>query len=73
MAAARKRAEEPARDEVPLQVTVPSRVKRELDVMAAAKGRTKRSIVLEALRAIGIQTTSDEIEGRRPKRGAKSE
>ena len=58
-------------EEVPLQVTVPPRVKRELDVLAATVGRTKRSIVLEALRTVGVSTTDAEIAGRRPKRGRK--
>ena len=59
----------PETEEVPLQVTVPFRVKRELDLLAAAAGRTKRSIVLEALRTVGVSTTDAEIAGRRPRRG----
>ena len=55
-------------EEVPLQITVPPRVKRELDLIAAGAGRTKRSIVLEALRAVGVSTTDAEIAGRRPRR-----
>ena len=52
-------------DEVPLQVTVPRRVKQELDVRAAQTGRTKRTIVLEALRTAGFKMTDDEVAGRR--------
>ena len=62
---------DPKIEEVPLQVTVPPRVKRELDLIAAAAGRTKRSIVLEALRAVGVTTTDAEIAGRRPRRNKK--
>ena len=52
-------------DEVPLQVTVPRRVKRELDVRAAQAGQTKRSFVLEGLRQIGLKVSDDEVTGRR--------
>lgn len=54
-----------ADDEVPLQVTVPQRIKQELDVKAAQTGRTKRTIVLEALRAAGFDMTDEEVTGRR--------
>ena len=59
-------------EEVPLQVTVPPRIKRELDILAAGSGRTKRSMVLEALRAVGVNATDAEIAGRRPRRSPKS-
>ena len=52
-------------DEVHLQITVPQRVKHALDVQAAETGRTKRSIVLEALRAVGFYVTDEEVAGRR--------
>ena len=52
-------------DEVPLQVTVPHRVKRALDVRAAQTGQTKRSIVLEGLRLVGLEVSDDEVLGRR--------
>lgn len=52
-------------DEVPLQVTVPRRVKRALDVRAAQLGQTKRSMVLEGLRQIGLEVSDDEVTGRR--------
>ena len=54
-----------AADEVPVQVTVPRRVKRTLDVRAAQTGRTKRTIVLEALRSVGFDMTDEEVAGRR--------
>ena len=72
MAAAKWNGGDPKAEEVPLQVTVPRRVKRELDLIAAAAGRTKRSIVLEALRTVGVTTTDEEIKGRRPRRGGKA-
>ena len=73
MAAAMRNRKDRELEEVPLQVTVPRRVKRELDLMAASAGRTKRSIVLEALRAVGIHATDAEVEGRRSGRRGKSE
>lgn len=55
-------AEEP---EVPLQVTVPKRVKRAFDLKAVETGRTRRALVLEALRGVGVSVTDSEIAGRR--------
>lgn len=52
-------------EEVPLQVTVPRHIKQELDVRAAQTGRTKRTIVLEALRSAGFDMTDEEVAGRR--------
>lgn len=52
-------------DEVHLQVTVPRRVKQALDMKAAETGRTKRSIVLDALRGAGFDVTDAEVAGRR--------
>lgn len=55
-------ADEP---EVPLQVTVPKRVKRALDLKSVETGRTRRALVLEALRGVGVTVTDDDIAGRR--------
>ena len=52
-------------DEVPLQVNVPRRVKRALDMRSAETGQTKRSIVLEGLRRLEFDLTDDEIAGPR--------
>jgi hypothetical protein len=57
-----KPADEP---EVALQVTVPKRVKRALDLKSVETGRTRRALVLEALREVGVSVTDDEIAGRR--------
>jgi phosphoketolase len=51
--------------EVPLQVTVPTKVKRALDVKAAQTGRTRRALVLEGLKQVGVDVTEDDIAGRR--------
>ena len=71
MAAAKCDIPDPKLEEVPLQITVPPRVKRELDLIAAANGRTKRSIIIEALRTVGVSATDAEIDGRRPRRTRK--
>lgn len=55
-------AEEP---EVPLQVTIPKRVKHALDLKSVETGRTRRALVLEALRGVGVTVTDDDIAGRR--------
>lgn len=60
-----RRNEKSGTREVPLQVTVPQRVKHALDVHAAETGRTKRSIVLDALRGVGFDVTDEEVAGRR--------
>lgn len=36
-----------------------------MDVQAAESGRTKRSIVLEALKSMGFEVTDEEVAGRR--------
>ncbi len=51
--------------EVPLQVTIPKRVKRALDLRSVETGRTRRALVLEALREVGVTVTDDDIAGRR--------
>lgn len=56
----------PADDfEVPLQITIPKRVKRALDLKAVETGRTRRALVLEGLREVGVAVTDDDIAGRR--------
>ena len=51
--------------EVPLQVTVPRRIKHDLDLASVKTGRTRRALVLEALRGIGVTVTDEDIAGRR--------
>lgn len=51
--------------EVPLQVTVPTKVKRALDMKAAQTGRTRRALVLEGLKQVGVDVTEGDIAGRR--------
>ena len=54
--------------DVSLQVMVPSEVKDQLRHMAARENRTHRSIVLEALKRIGIKVPDGEIHDRRKTR-----
>lgn len=51
--------------EVPLQITIPPKVKRSLDLKSVETGRTRRALVLEGLRGVGIDITDDDIAGRR--------
>jgi hypothetical protein len=51
--------------EVPLQITIPPRVKRALELKAVETGRTRRALVLEALRQVGVTVTDEDIVGRR--------
>lgn len=54
-----------AEPEVPLQITVPPKVKRAIDLKSVETGRTRRALVLEALRGVGIEITDVDIAGRR--------
>lgn len=51
--------------EVPLQVTIPKRVKRALDLKSVETGQTRRALVLQALRELGVTVSDDDIVGRR--------
>ncbi|MFM9976065.1 MAG: hypothetical protein ACKVON_16010 [Beijerinckiaceae bacterium] len=51
--------------EVPLQVTVPPKIKKAIDLKSAETGRTLRALVLEGLQATGIEVSADDIAGRR--------
>lgn len=55
--------------EVPLQVLIPERIRRQLGVKAAEEGRSLRELVLQAVRSLGIEVTDADIKG---KRGRKS-
>jgi hypothetical protein len=56
---------EQTESEVPLQVTVPRKVKHALDLASVKTGRTRRALVLEALRGVGVTVTDEDIAGRR--------
>jgi hypothetical protein len=54
--------------EVPLQVLIPERVRRQLAMKAAEEGRSLRSLVLTALRGLGIDVSEADIKGKRGRR-----
>lgn len=51
--------------DVSLQVMVPERVKREVSLRAAQESTTQRTIILRALKAIGVMVKDDELCDRR--------
>jgi len=51
--------------DVSLQVMVPARVKKEVSMRAAQEGTTQRTIILRALKAIGVVVKDDELCDRR--------
>jgi hypothetical protein len=57
----------PAADEreVPLQVLIPMRVRIQLDRMHAETRKPLRRLVLESLRAIGLEVTEEDLAGKR--------
>jgi len=55
--------------EVPLQVLIPARVREQLGIMVAKeRGASLRSLVLRAIRSLGIEVTEEEIKGKRGQR-----
>lgn len=56
--------------EVPLQVLIPERVRRQLAMKAAEEGRSLRSLVLTALRGLGMDVSEADIKGKRGRRNA---
>jgi hypothetical protein len=55
--------------EVPLQVLVPARIREELGIMVAKeRGASLRSLILRAVRSLGIEVTEEEIKGKRGRR-----
>ena len=56
--------------EVPLQVLIPEHIRRQLAMKAAEEGRSLRSLVLTALRGLGLDVSEAEIRGKRGRRNA---
>src|SRR5579872_4014681 len=56
--------------EVPLQVLIPEHVRRQLAMKAAEEGRSLRSLVLTALRELGLDVSEADIKGKRGRRNA---
>jgi hypothetical protein len=51
--------------EVPLQVLIPVNVRKQLAIMAAVQGESLRSLILQAIRSLGITVSEAEIKGKR--------
>jgi hypothetical protein len=60
----------PAEQEVPLQVLIPEHIRRQLAMKAAEEGRSLRSLVLTALRGLGLDVSEADIRGKRGRRNA---
>ena len=57
--------------EVPLQVLIPARIREELGIMMAReRGASLRSLILRAVRSLGIEVTDEEIRGKRGRKRA---
>lgn len=59
-----------AEPEVPLQVIVPRHVRIQLDRMRAETRKPLRALTLEALRAIGIEVSDEDIAGKRGRKNS---
>jgi hypothetical protein len=56
---------QPQSKQVPIQVMVPEDVRRQVAMMSAGQGQSIRTIVLTALRGIGIRIEDSELIDRR--------
>lgn len=56
--------------EVPLQVMVPSTVRRQVALLCAERGESMRTVVLRGLRAVGVDIAETELVDRRGRRKA---
>lgn len=54
--------------EVPLQVMVPASVRKQVALMSAERGENLRTIVLRALRGLGVTVPESELVDRRGRR-----
>jgi hypothetical protein len=60
----------PSAKEVPLQVMVPSTVRRQVALLCAERGESMRTVVLRGLRAVGVDIAETELIDRRGRRKA---
>lgn len=54
--------------DVPVQVMVPEKVRRQLAIMSAERGESIRMVVLRALGEIGIKVPKEQLVDRRGRR-----
>ena len=60
-------SEEP---EVPLQVLMPAHIREALGIMVAKERTSLRSLILRAVRSLGIEVTEEEVKGKRGRKKA---
>lgn len=65
--AQRQEVAKPVDAEVPLQVTVPKRIRKELMMMAAEQDCSVRALVLRAVTSLGIEVAENEMRDKRRK------
>lgn len=51
--------------EVPLQVLIPVRIRKQLALKAAEEGQSLRALILLAIRSLGVTVTDADIRGKR--------
>jgi hypothetical protein len=54
--------------EVTLQITIPRRVRRQLDRLAFEREETLRAVILRAVRSLGVEVDDDELKDKRGRR-----
>ena len=52
-----------------LQVRIPAHIRKALDHLAIDRSESLRTLVLRALRSLGIEVTDEELRDRRGRRG----
>jgi hypothetical protein len=57
-----------AQKDVPLQVMVPAKVRRQLALLCAERGESMRTVVLRGLRNLGVEIDETELVDRRGRR-----
>lgn len=57
-----------AHKDVPLQVMVPPKVRRQLALLCAERGESMRTVVLRGLRSLGVEIDEAELVDRRGRR-----
>jgi hypothetical protein len=65
-----RRAEPAGEREVPLQVLIPERLRKQLAVKAAEEGQSLRALILRAIRSLGIEVSDADIRGKRGRRNS---
>jgi hypothetical protein len=53
---------------VALQITIPRRVRRQLDRLAFEREETLRAVILRAVRSLGVEVDDDELKDKRGRR-----